>query len=287
MTLTFKRLHECTLDEAVKVWNEGFSGYFFNATMTVDAFVARIALEQLSPTLSFIVYDGDQAVGIVMNGVREVKGQTIAWNGGTGVIPERRGTGVGKAIIDYALQIYRERQVDIATLEAITENEKAIRLYKGSGYEVVDHLYYWGCDTELPDLDDREPRLQFRGVNPHDVRKYEAVIPWQSHWSHFRRDGEALLAYDGDEAIGYALFRRAYDAEGNNIGIVIAQCAAYAQPKREAGIIRALLSRIVRPEQKGYKRTLSVLGSSECLQRLLPELGFKQTASQVVMTRRM
>ena len=128
--ITIKRLSQCTLEDAVVAWNKGFEGYYFDMTTTVDFFTRRLILEGLSPSLSVIAYDDERPVGIILNGIRLINGKKVSWNGGTGVDPEYRGKGVGKKLIEAVLAIYEVEGVEVATLEAVKENVKAISLYE-------------------------------------------------------------------------------------------------------------------------------------------------------------
>src|SRR5690606_28819443 len=127
---------------AVEAWNKGFEGYYFDATTTVDQFTNRMVLEGLSPSLSILAFDCDKPVGLILNGVRMIDGKKVAWNGGTGVAKDYRRNGVGKQLMDATLAIYEEEGVQIATLEAIKQNEKAIKLYENKGYKIVDELVH-------------------------------------------------------------------------------------------------------------------------------------------------
>lgn len=283
--VSFKRLNECKLDEVVQVWNEGFTGYFFDATMTVEMFLNRLVLEGLSPTLSIAAYQGDRPVGIVLNGIRHIQGSKIAWNGGTGVIEEYRGKGISRALMDHTLQLYRDEHVQLASLEAISENEKAIRLYKRKGYETVDHILYMSTDRTLPELIDAGGAdYAYHHGTPHDVKEYAAIIPWQSQWENFRRDGETVLVHENERLIGYALFRRTYNADGVNNGVTVAQVQVLENREDQNQLLRFLLSKTLHPERVSYKRTLPVLASNPLLLQTLQTLGFEQTLSQVWMT---
>lgn len=293
MVYTFKRLGACTIDEAVEAWNLGFAEYFVDLTMTTQRFIQRFVQDELSVELSFVAMKENVPVGIVLNGVRSIAGRKVAWNGGTGVSLHYRGMGIGKVLIDEALRIYREEKVDVATLEAIRANERAIGLYLSKGYELVDDLYQMSCESPIPILErweesnNGEP-YTFRHAAPHELRPYEELMLWQAQWANFRRDGEVLFANDEDGNVaGYALFRRIFDAEGREVGISIGQCRLIAENGDKRELLYALLSRIIEPKRDGYKRMLLVLGSNTFLLEALHELGFKQTASQVYMTRTM
>lgn len=284
--ISFKRLNECKLDEVVQAWNEGFAGYFFDASMTVDMFLNRLVLEGLSPLLSIVAYDGDRPVGIVLSGIRQIRDCKMAWNGGTGVIEEYRGKGVSRALLDHALQLYREENVQLASLEAISKNERAIRLYKGAGYETVDHILYLSADHALPTLIDADGAdYAYRHGTPHDVKEYAALIPWQSQWENFRRDGETLLVHENGHLIAFALFKRTYHANGVNSGVTVAQIEILEERADQGRLLRFLLANTLNPERSSYKRSMPVLSSNRLLLQTLQALGFKETLSQVWMTR--
>lgn len=293
MTYSFKRLGECTIDEAVQAWNLGFAEYFVDMTMTAQRFIQRFVQDELSVDLSFIAMKDDVPVGIVLNGIRHIAGRKVAWNGGTGVSLHYRGMGIGKVLIDQALQIYREEKVEIATLEAIRANERAIGLYLSKGYELVDDLYQMSCEAPIPALGpyaetNESERYTYRHASPHELRPYEEVMLWQAQWANYRRDGEVLFAYDEEgQLAGYALYRRIFDAEGQEIGVSIGQCRLIAGSEEKQHLLYYLLSRIAEPKRDGYKRMILVLGSNTLLLQTLNELGFKQTAAQVYMIRMM
>ena len=41
------------------------------------------------------MFEKEIPIGFVLQGIREVDGQKIAWNGGTGIIPKYRGKKLG------------------------------------------------------------------------------------------------------------------------------------------------------------------------------------------------
>jgi GNAT superfamily N-acetyltransferase len=282
--LSYKHLHHCPLDLVVQVWNEGFEGYFLDVTMTVDRFVTRLVLEELSPTLSFIAYKNETPVGIVLNGVRWIDGKKIAWNGGTAVIKAQRGTGIGKELISHALQIYAEERVHTATLEAISENAPAIHVYKGKGYSIEDDIFYMENDSRIGIDVEAWNRYDYNWGSPHDIKEMSGMpYPWQLHWSIYRRDGESLVMRENDRPIAYVLFRKVYDQIGNNVGVTVAQCELLGEREDGEKLLHILLSKILRPELPSYKRMVPVMGRNRALRSVLHELGFKQRFSQVYM----
>jgi GNAT superfamily N-acetyltransferase len=290
--ITIKRLIECTIDEATEAWNKGFEGYFSDMTATPDRFVSRLGVEGISPSLSVVAFVDGNPAGLVLTGIRMINGKKVAWNGGTGVATAYRRQGVGKAMMEAVLQIYREEGVEIATLEAISENAKAIALYRQMGYEIVDRLLFLQHTENFSDNPlSARGHSEYRATHgiPHDVRSlsfYHHMAPWQTQWNGIR-DGESILTSDASgEVVGYALYRRLFDDSGALTAIYLLQCAAAPDREDADEIIRFTLAQVFAPAAVTCKRmTFNFPASQENVVRLLREAGFGQTLEQVYMTR--
>ncbi|PLS17262.1 N-acetyltransferase [Bacillus sp. M6-12] len=287
-----KRLEECTLQEAVKAWNSGFEGYYFDMTMSTDAFVNRLALEGLSPSLSLVAFIDDQPVGILLNGIRVINGKKFAWNGGTGVAPQYRKQGVARELMNVTLSLYQEEGVATASLEAIRDNAKAISLYESCGFSAVDsleHLVLKGMLQESLFPKERGEYL-IKEINVQHVANlpfYKAENPWQTQWRS-AKDSEAILAFDGKgNEVGYAYFRKNVNEQGRHIGTTLFQCEADPLRMDAEGITRSLLGYVFEDFQGDISRIIPNLPvtSSKTTYSILKEIGFKSVASQVFMKR--
>jgi hypothetical protein len=251
-------------------------------------------MEGLSPSLSVVAFVDGEAAGLVLSGVRTIDGKKVAWNGGTGVAAAYRRQGVGRELMRAALQLYREAGVDIATLEAVSENEKAIALYQQLGYRIVDKLLFLqhtGAFPHNPFLSGEKAPYQLRKGIPQDVRFlpfYQRMAPWQTQWAGIR-DGESLLIQDqSGETVGYALYKRTFDEAGKLASIVLLQCAA--APGRQDGdeIVRFALGNLFAPFDVACKRTtFNLPAANERIGRMLREAGFTLSVEQVYMIREM
>src|SRR4051794_29765326 len=94
-----KSLVEISIGDGVRVWNEGFQGYFIDMTASADGYLARLNNEGLAVDLSLVAIIDGSAAGFLLNGIRKNGNQTIAWNGGTGVASDFRRQGVGKVLV--------------------------------------------------------------------------------------------------------------------------------------------------------------------------------------------
>ena len=115
------------LPELLKIEEDCFGSERFN-TETVRAFVVR------DDTFVLVAYEGNEIVGSAMCMVSELdlhgKIASIA------VLKQRRGTGIGAALLDECERVFRSQGLVKYSLEVEASNSLAIALYASRGYEV-------------------------------------------------------------------------------------------------------------------------------------------------------
>ena len=280
MNLQIKRLTECTIQEMITAWNKGFEGYFVQLEMTPEMFFNRLVNEGLSLPHSIVAFDGEVPVGIVLNGFRIINGKKTAWNGGTGIATEYRGKGVSTLLMEEILKIYEEEGCEVATLEAIKENERAIRLYARFGYEVTDSLVYLAGILEGKN----NSHLQTEFIRPEQLPTYSFYkqnVPWQCQWQSVKA-GEAQIYFDGKQnPVGYSLFRRVWNQEGQLEKVFLFQVELLGEVTEET--LKAVFTAITEQQTHPVSfMTVNASQSNSVIQYLL-EQGFKKTTEQVQM----
>lgn len=281
MNITFKRLTDCTPEEMISAWNRGFEGYFVQMEMTVELFFNRLVNEGLSLRQSFVAFNNDQPVAIVVNGFRTIDGKKTAWNGGTGVAVPYRGKGVSRLLMEETLKIYEEEGVEVATLEAIKENERAIRLYKKFGYQLTDSLVFM---SGTPDIK-MNKEIQTKSIRPEllsTLNFYKENAPWQCQWQSLK-SGEAQVYYDKDQnPIGYSLYKRVWNQEGMLEKVFLYQLEVFEGIKELQGIFAAIVDQVSGPVTF---TTVNTSVSNPVTQYLLVN-GFTKTTEQVQMVKK-
>jgi ribosomal protein S18 acetylase RimI-like enzyme len=294
--IEIRLLSNCSFADALKVWNEGFQGYFVDMTLTLDDYLARFQREGLSPEYSLIALVADRPAGFVLSGLRMNGGEREAWNGGTGVVPEFRRSGVGKALLRATLDLYRELDVDIASLEAISENHNAISLYQQFGYEIVDRLVSLKYQGQIQKQSSTAGRVGSYSVKPaavvavSELEFYPRMVPWQAQWqSMANTNGEALTVVDeAGVTVGYALYRRKRDERGTLASIALFQCVADPQRDDQDAIVTAALDYLYSPFDLECRRATYNLGSpSQGADQTLRRWGFAFFVEQVHMVIRL
>lgn len=288
--IKIKRLLDCTLTEAVNAWNEGFEGYYFDATTTPDNFIKRMVNEDLSPLLSIVAFEDNQPIGIVMNGVRDIKGKKVAWNGGTGVAKDFRSKGVGKILMNSTLSILKEEGIDIATLEAISVNTKAISLYKNMGYIVDDDVEYLNLNGKLPQnpIKDSNKKYILDRVATQQIGQlsfYKGMNPWQTQWQSAKNSEGVIIKDENGNELGYAYYQKVFNSQGSHISTTLFQCEPKSDRIDSEEIIYFMLGQVFGDFKDDIKRSIPNLPitKSKLPLTILKRIGFQTIAKQVYM----
>jgi ribosomal protein S18 acetylase RimI-like enzyme len=292
-TIDIRPMSDCSFEDALKAWNEGFQGYFVDLTLSLDDYLARLYREGLAPKHSLMAFCDDRPAGFLLNGLRTIAGQQVAWNGGTGVSPEFRRRGVATALMRATLDVYRRQSVDVATLEAVSENEGAISLYRRFGYEVVDRLIFLQHEGAVSSsfASNHEHSFSVERCAPQAVSKlsfYQHLVPWQTQWQSISRNhGQALVVSDADGVVvGYALYQKRSDEQGQLTSIVLYQCVVSPYCPDAEPVAACALQHLYAPLDLECRRTTHNLGTSNLTAvRVLREWGFTPLIEQVMMTR--
>lgn len=287
--ISIKRFSELSYKEAVVLWNEGFKYYFSNMTMTVDAFIRKLANEGLSPEHSVVAYVDHVAVGFAINGFREMDGKKIAWNGGTGIKPEFRGQGIGKVLIEACLDVYREQGVDLALLEAVAQNERAIALYKKMGYEVFEELVFLQQNGAMT-IDAFHTNSNFeivRGI-PEDIQSLEFFQPikaWQVQVPSCK-GAESIIVKKGNEVLAYAVYQRMMDEKHNIQTIALNQCEI-KESIDDQKVADFILYHVFQPHHKIKRMVRNLSKNNRLVYNTLLAAGFETLVEQVHMSNRL
>ncbi|MEH7307622.1 GNAT family N-acetyltransferase [Neobacillus drentensis] len=282
MNLIIKKLTECTIQDTITAWNRGFEGYFVPLEMTLELFYNRLVNEGLSLQHSLVAFDGEEPVAIVLNGFRIIAGKKTAWNGGTGIAPDYRGRGVSNLLMEAALNVYSEEGVEVATLEAIKENERAIRLYQRFGYEITDSLVYLSGTLDL-----NHAPIPCQSVRPEQLPTYDFYkkdLPWQCQWQSVR-SGEAQIYYDENQnPLGYSLFKRAWNQQGQVEKVFLYQLELVAEVKEET--VKSILTTI--SGETNHPVSFMTINTSQTspIFPIMLDLGIEKKTEQVQMMKK-
>ena len=282
-SFTCKFLNESYFQELHKTFLAAFSDYSVPFEHTEEQFRRHLLGNAVDLNLSVGCFLGEKMVGFTFNGFGQWNGRSTAYDSGTGTLPEFRRRGAGRAMFEFMMPILQGRGVEQILLEVITDNEKAVNLYRALGFEEIRKLLV---------LKAEKPRLKFEHELPRDVNIREIVQPdwdllrsfwdgppsWQNSPAAIERTREVkkiVGAFSADRCIGYVIF-------SGDSG-KIAQLAV-AKENRNRGTGTLLLSEL--QKNTNEKNSLQVINLDDSLTgavRFFQNRGFIESLSQYEM----
>ena len=171
--------------ELAATFTAGYEGYFMPIAIDADAFRFMARSFDYDLDASRVVRDAKASVGLVMLARRGENG----WIGGVAVVPELRGSGLGRRLMEAAAVEARARGVKRLWLEVLVQNTAAIGLYERLGYAHVRELEVWALDGF------HEQRREGTPVAARDATgRARERLPWQ-------RADETVANTDDAEAV--------------------------------------------------------------------------------------
>jgi len=151
-----KNLSGTPVENIHEAFTDAFSEYEVKLDMPLEKLVEMMKTRDLNPDYSVGCFDGDLLVGFILTGYREINGQKVCYDGGTGVIKTYQRKGIGEMLLKELLLILREKHIDRFLLEVLENNTPAINLYEKHRFEKTRKLECYEIEkTELRSVPDR------------------------------------------------------------------------------------------------------------------------------------
>ncbi len=212
------KLRDCTeVSDAVifETFRQGFSDYYIQIDMTQDFFMDHFfGPEGNTKDMSFIAYDGEEPVGVLLGGIRTLDGIATLRCGGMAVIPTARNKGIAKLMMEAHEAKGKAAEVHQLFLEVLTVNEPAVKFYKRLGYEKVYDLTYrsfvpskeWQTVEATSFLDNKEVFYSIQKITLMDLEALrhidESHLPWQGSLEYVSMiDVEVFGAYKNGQLV--------------------------------------------------------------------------------------
>jgi GNAT superfamily N-acetyltransferase len=229
---------ECTAAEVADALTKSFEGYVMPVNVTAEGYEHRFRPEHLDPFASYVHFREASPAAVVLVARRGWSSRVAAM----AVAPEARGKGLGKLIMQNAIDEAVQRGDRSVLLEVFEHNTPAVKLYEGLGFKPVRRLVGYqhdpgGASPEAADnLTELDP-LDFARVA---AREGEPGLPWML--------AAETLSGAVSPARAFHLEHRAYALIGDPAASVIS-LAAFVVPRahRRSGwgarLMQALFAR--------------------------------------------
>jgi len=190
-----KKCSEVSDSLIFKAFEDGFADYMIQMKMDEAFFIDRFfGPEGNDRALSFIAFKEGKPVGVTLGGMKTDENFKTLRCGGMAVIPEERGTGLAKTLMEHHEKIALEIGCRQLFLEVIDGNDRAISFYKKIGYEKVYNLTYRTLEWEGRNpfaLEDGSVQNRVEPAFLMDIERLRKMdyshLPWQGSFDYFMR----------------------------------------------------------------------------------------------------
>jgi ribosomal protein S18 acetylase RimI-like enzyme len=244
-TLASRRVLDCTSAEVTTAFNRSFEQYIVPLQFDQPAFERRFRGEHLDPVASRVWYCGEELVGVVLIARRGWTSRVA----GMGLVVPARGMGLGKPMLQTAIDEARLRGDRLLMLEVFTNNPPAIRLYERLGFRITRTLsgYSRAATTAAPAGADALVEVDPLTVARLVIQEGEEQLPWMIA-------GETLVATAAPIVKAWRLGQEAY---------------ALVRPEAEKVVLLSLVVPRVRRRQGWGRRMVRALEAQYAGQLLL------------------
>jgi len=283
--VVFKTLETEPREFLYDVFMQAFADYSVPVRSSFTDFTDMHLRRGIDYTASVGAYAQGRLVGFIFNGVGEWQGQTTAYDGGTGMLPDWRGQGILKRLIAFSKDRLRGLGCRQWLLEVLQDNVKAVAAYEHAGFHRTRGLYCFERDS-LPDSG-----IHRKAADRTKIRQEWEVVPcarqaalpepewldwlpsWQNSDASILRSPEPMLCFK-------AL------ASGREIGAILATAGgsicqlAVAPEYRRKGVGSALLAALSGDSPKVKIRYVNIDGADSGHRAFMLSSGFQKSASQ-------
>lgn len=188
-------------------FNLAFSDYLVTFEVTEEELKERWHAARIDYDLSFVAMENKQPVGFIIIGIDQSNQLKTAFNGGTGVVPNFRGTKIVDQLYQHAIPFFLKNGVEQCSLEVISNNFKAIRVYERIGFHVCKALKCY--KLEKPVKETTNATFTIKKVKTGNWKNYELFWSWQPSWEcnsqavPLNQDAEVYEIFDDNKLIAY------------------------------------------------------------------------------------
>jgi len=269
---------EGTNDELIlEAFNNAFSDYFIPFHLTLNQLQSKMKADNVLLDVSVGVFEDDQLIAFVLHGIETANNQKHIYNGGTGVIPSKRGGGLTKKMHEFILPKLQEQQVDLLKLEVITTNVPAIKSYEKVGYQLERELT---CYKGTVPSREATNTITIKEMAQYDWPLMESFWDFPPTWQNSKRTVDQLMplnksigAYLEGHLVGYVIY--------NVAGKRIQQIAVHPHFRR-----KKIATTLVISLTSEFGNELSIINidkSSVPINAFLPAIGLENNLNQFEM----
>jgi len=279
--MEYRSLENESLEIIHQCFNEAFSDYLVPMHLSFEQFQRTLIRNGVHQKFSLGLYDRNNLVGFILNGVGTWNNCSTVYDSGTGILKEYRGKKHSKKMFAVLKRNLLHHGFSQYLLEVIQTNTPALTLYCNQGFKIERELLCFTIEKETLPKANLNFNVHFKkmSVLPWDVVTtfWNAPPSWQNSIHAVKRcvnQFERIGAYKDNTFVGYAIF----DPQSGEIVHI-----AVRKNVRRKGIGSALLNRISAETEGAHLRIINVDKRDDETVNFLKGNGFINDVNQYEM----
>ncbi len=203
--INFQDLSNTSLKDLIDCLLISFEGYFVQMPSDLEYWKTRFKGARVDIRFSYGAFANDKLIGFIINGIDHVERDFVAFNTGTGVIPEYRSQAIVDRIYQYAIPKLKEHGINLCALDVIQNNHRAIRVYERIGFQKTKKVKCFKANLSGFNEKVTISKVDFNQLN-NDKNPYTKHFAWDNQNSAILASQEAYDTYQvfhENEIIGY------------------------------------------------------------------------------------
>ncbi|MBC7888131.1 MAG: GNAT family N-acetyltransferase [Ferruginibacter sp.] len=161
-------------------FNAAFKNYYTPIQLSREQFADKLITEAIDLKLSFGIFDEDELVGFILNGIDITGSQKVAYNTATGILPEYRGYRLSYLLLEHSILQLKQAGVTKIILEVIEQNIPAKKVYERVGFIVTRKLNSY---IGKPVLQEPQP-IEIETLASPDWELIRKNCEWKPSWQY-------------------------------------------------------------------------------------------------------
>jgi GNAT superfamily N-acetyltransferase len=196
-TISFTAVVDCFL--------KAFEDYFVPMPEELSYYKKRWEAACIDFNYSFGFFENELLVGFILTGIDTRNDLKIAYNMGTGVLPNYRGQNIVGQLYDHAIPLFKTIGVQVCQLEVIQNNMPALKTYQRIGFSIQKEFLCYTFETSLFEQknDIELKKVELQELIPF-VKSFNQNYSWDNQIeSLLRNDLSAFIVSVGKVKIAY------------------------------------------------------------------------------------
>lgn len=206
MQFQFSTLENIQNAEVVDVFNKSFADYFVKIELNEKSLADKFRTENIALEKSVGAFFENKLVGFILIGIEN----EVAYNGGTGVLPEFRGNSLTRKMYDFILPKLKAENIFLHQLEVISENYPAIKTYEKIGFQKTRTLVCFKGKINVSQINNI---IEIKSLDEIDTtifpKFWNSQPSWQNSLSAIKRTQnlhKIIGAFHQNNLVGYLIY---------------------------------------------------------------------------------